>query len=204
MKPALLLAVSLLTHASLFAQGYVYFNNCFNSFAPIYGVNPNDPMTAHTGNALTNGGPVDYTGYPLLLGTGYTAALWAAPGGVIDIAQFQQLATVPFGTNTIRAGCFNYVSGVDVPWTTYGGEPVNYMIRAWDNRGGTVNGWAQVLADPTIAAGSSVIFPGTVAFPLSTPAPLRGVTSFNLTVVPEPGVLALGLLGGGLLALVLC
>jgi hypothetical protein len=49
-----------------------------------------------------------------------------------------------------------------------------------------------VLADPSIPAGSSDVFVGTVLFPTLPPARMIGITSFNLTVVPEPSVLALG------------
>lgn len=180
------------------------FNNCLDAFAPVYGVDPADSGTRHAGNALTNGGTVNYSGHPLLLGTGYTAALWAAPEGITDPALFQQLATTRFGTSSARAGCFNHPPGVIVPWATNTGEPVNYMVRAWDNRGGTLITWAEIMADPSIPAGTSDIFTGTVVFAPGAPALMTGITSFNLTVVPEPSVLALGLFGGGLLALVLC
>jgi hypothetical protein len=58
------------------------------------------------------------------------------------------------------------------------------------------------MANPAVAHGSSALF--TVPFPLglgaTTPPNLIGLTSFNL-VVPEPGVIALGVLGLGALLL---
>ena len=63
---------------SSMGQGAIFFNNrsIGNVVAPIYGPKTNAPFTRLSGNAVTNGGSTDYTGYPLLSGTGYTAELW--------------------------------------------------------------------------------------------------------------------------------
>jgi hypothetical protein len=74
-------------------------------YAPVYGVNPVAPDVRLSGNATTNGGSTDYTGVPLLLGTTYTASLWAAPvSGNLVAGDFQLLATIPFRTNPSLAG----------------------------------------------------------------------------------------------------
>ena len=81
-------------------------------------------------------------------------------------------------------------------------DRATFQLRVWDNQGGTIGSWAAATANPSIARGSSALF--TVPFPLGIglldPPNLIGLTSFNL-VVPEPGVIALGVLGLGALLL---
>jgi hypothetical protein len=68
--------------------------------------------------------------------------------------------------------------------------------------GGTITSWGAAMANPAIPHGSSVLFTPDFALGLgaATPPNLVGLTSFNL-VVPEPGVIALGVLGLGALLL---
>jgi len=79
---------------------------------------------------------------------------------------------------------------------------VNYQFRAWDNQGGTLTSWSQVMAGGgSIPGGTSDIFVFTAPLALGggTPPLTTGIRSFNLTVVPEPSLIALGALGLGAL-----
>src|SRR5207248_239203 len=67
-------------------------------------------------------------------------------------------------------------------------DRAKFIVRAWDNKGGTITSWAQVLNDLTIPHGESTIF--TVNAPLGlspsiTPPNMVGWESFQLFTVPE-------------------
>ena len=89
---------------------------------------------------------------------------------------------------------------------TDGGKRATFQMRVWDTTGG-IDTWAKVLTSPGTFRGYSDVF--TVPYPLggtlspaNTPPFLQGLTSFNVfTVVPEPSVIALGVLGAGCLFL---
>ena len=162
------------------------------------GVNPLSPFTRLSGNATTNGGAVDYTGYPLLFGTGYTASLWAAPvqPGILP-PEFQLLATTPFRTAPATTPGFwqPIFTPVIVPFITEPGTPAQFQVRVWDNLNGTLLTWASALARSESATGVSDVIIVTPIFSPNLPAELLGLTSFNLTIVPEPTALTFGLLG---------
>ena len=192
--------------SSVVGQGAVNFNNRVTGaggiVAPIYGVNPNCVDRRLSGNAITNGGSVDYTGFPLLFGTSYTAALWANQPGV----GWVQLAQTPFRTAATLPGFFTPVlPSPQVPWVTMDGTPVEFQVRAWHNLGGIVNTWAEALSRnfTDVALGSSDVFTAPVAVlpPATLPSPLIGLTSFNLAYgdgfcVPEPSMVLLSTLAG--------
>jgi len=175
------------------SQGTVNFNNRVpgSVVAPIYGSNPSAPFVQLQGNATTNGGSVDYTGYPLLSGTGWAAALWGSPAGLNG---FQELATTTFRTSSSFAGFIQPISSVTVPWVMFNNTPVDFQVRVWDNVNGTIGTWSQVLADPTVPRSVSATFTVNVPLAGGTPADLVGMTSFNIPAapVPEPSLLALG------------
>jgi len=214
MKKSVIILLGVLCAAQAFSQGVgsVFFNNRYVSgigapiVAPIYGPEPLNPSRVIRGNASTNGGTQTYTG-PLLLGTGFTAALFGGAAPITDEGSpnLAFVASATFRTTTTTAGFFIAPTAAqNVPGTTAGASGT-FQLRAWDNRGGTVSTWAAAMADPTIARGSSALF--TPSFPLggltsppTTPPGLQGLTSFNL-VVPEPGVIALSVLGLGALLL---
>ena len=101
---------------SSMGQGAIYFNNrsIGNVVAPIYGVNPAAPYVQLRGNSPTNQStqPVgdtrmtDYTGVPLLSGTGFTAELWteSAPGANDFAPMAGVAAKVTFRTPSIVSG----------------------------------------------------------------------------------------------------
>jgi hypothetical protein len=196
-----------------FSQGTVNFANRLGSgatttlLAPVYGVNPANPTRMQQGNATTNvqPGTINYTGHPLLLGTGFTAALFGGPAGTAP-EQMAFVASSPFRTAVTLGGVWAAIVGVApgipgaLPNTTAAAQ-----VRAWDNQNGTLTTWAAVMAAPSsVARGVSLPFTvGPLGDPndaTKTPANMLNMTSFNLAV-PEPGVIALGVLGLGALLL---
>ncbi len=202
MKNILSIIALLLLAAAPFArgQGYVNFNNRVSGaggvVAPIYGLNPNNPGFSPRGNATTNGGSVDYSGMPLVSGTGFTAELWAENPALPG--EFQPLSgsKVPFRTTANLAGFFQTPpSAVVVPWVTVDGTPTRFQVRAWDNGGSLTSTWLDaLLADRP--RGFSDIFTAPVSVAAGTPSSLIGLTSFNIFLIPEPSAMVLGALAG--------
>lgn len=204
------IALAVLTATvSAYGQGQVSFNNRVTTatpalFAPIYGVNPAAPAVRLSGNATTNGGSVNYTGVPLLVGAGFSASLWEGAAGAADGSAFEQIgANVTFNTATTLPGIFRSGGNVNTKNTTPA-TPSAFQVRAWDNRGGTITSWADALASSQAGvsgAGASDVFTMNIGGGALTPPALAGLRSFNLTIVPEPSLIALGALGFGALLL---
>ena len=205
MKPLVSLSLFIACVVTVHGQqsGVLFLNRIVSTptlLAPVYGVNPLDPLTRLSGNAITNGGIVDYTGHPLVFGTSYTASLWAAPVGQGVLPPlFQQLATAPFRTTASLHGY--WASPPDglatiIPFVTQPGTQAQLQVRVWNNMNGTVTTWAEALANSDVVAlGNSDTFVLTPTFLPQTPNDLTGLTSFSLTIVPEPSTLAFGLVG---------
>lgn len=196
------------------SQGLVYFNNRVASggvgaqgpiIAPVYGVDPADPFTPKTGmpSAAYPPGTVVYGG-PRLSGTGFTAQLWGGPVGTPeDELQLCMtaggLASTPFRTQGGQ-GFIVPLHFLAVPNVPSGpGSRAVLQMRVWENMGGTITSWEQVLASPLVPRGVSPLF--TPDFDLgdaSTVAPnLIGLQSFSLFIVPEPPTSLLLLACGG-------
>jgi hypothetical protein len=214
MKKTLLTTLFLSCAFAAYPQGQVVFNNRVTTAGTgaqtpitslIYGVNPANPTRELHGQASTGvpAGAIDYTGHPLLAGTGFTAQLWGGPGGTAEGA----LALCTDGSTVFRTGggagiIVTLPTAASVPNAPAGpGSRATLQFRAWDNINGTITTWQQVLANPTIPRGASDLF--TPAFDLGggpvLPPNLIGLQSFNLHTVPEPSVIALGALGLGAL-----
>jgi len=198
------LAITLLAVAVAYgvqAQGTVTFNNRVAgvNFSAIYGLGAN-AATSLQGNATTNPvspGAIDYTGYPLLSGAGFTAQLFGGPQGTAEGSLTPVLPTTTFRTGA-AAGFVNPVTGT-VQGVLENGN-ATLQLRVWDNAGGTITSWAQVL--PNTPHGVSPTFNVNGLGGIFTTAPnIAGLQSFNLFAVPEPSVIALGLLGVGALLL---
>jgi hypothetical protein len=228
MKKNLLVAALLLSAIGAFGQGAITFNNRNTTagsggaapvVAPIFGVDPANPSQQLQGNpsASWNGtsGPTPvplgtqvYHGTPLA-GSGFTAQLWAADSQAPDSAMaaiattsFRTITTVTFQGFLLPLAASPVVPGV----ASDAVSRAKFQLRVWDNKGGTISSWQQVLdpANGGVARGWSTVF--TVPFQLgagtTTPPNLIGLESFQLfTVVPEPSVIALGALGAGCLLL---
>jgi len=194
--------------------------------APVYGVNPSAPDRRISGNTSTGvpAGTQTYTGVPFLASDAthtYQATLWALNGPVVGDASannLQQVAingTAPFSTATsgILAGIWTQPSqGAVIVGATSETDRPTFQVRVWDTKGGTITTWDQALvawqAGNNYALGYSDLF--NVPYPLgATQSPpnqapnMQGLTSFNVTTfpVPEPSVIALGVLGAGCLFL---
>jgi len=190
------------------AQGTIYFANYVNGIllAPIFGVSPSSPTVQKRGQSPLGipAGTTEYDG-ALLNGSGYSVALYAGPKNTPANA-LQLVSTSAFRSasdNDLPAGLW-MPSAVSVPGVGPG-QRVTVEIRAWDNKGGTVNTWDQVLADPTAARGTSGAFSplgilgaalGTIEGPgADSPLILVGLTSFNIAMVPEPAFIGFCVLG---------
>lgn len=198
MKKTIVALSTLLTAAFAFGQGQVNFNNRVTVSplgtvnAPIYGPQVDNPLESLRGN------DENYTG-ARLDGAAYTAELWAAPAGSSE-DQLVFVAATDFRTGN-AAGYLNATT-VTVPNVAGGAEAV-FQVRAYDNMGGTLTSWAEVVGRTDVAQGTSAMFsPG---FPLGggtvQPPNLASLESFNLYIVPEPSTIALGVLGVGALIL---
>lgn len=195
-----------------YSQGQLNFNNFVAAgtpyAAPIYNVEP----VANGGNTirlqgqgaanLSNPmGSTVYHGTPLA-GTGFTAQLWAGPSA--GALQAPDAGTGTRGFSTVAALAGYLASGVTAQYAGLAAGTVQTLqVRAWDNQGGTITSWAQVMANPTqIPHGWSTTFQSPALTVAPTPPSVTpGMTSFNLAVVPEPSLIALGALGLGALVL---
>ena len=174
------LALSIVTARS---QGQLLFNNRVNDVvvAPLYGPEPSAPGLAKHGNTVTGlpAGTQTYSG-ALLSGAGFTAQLFGGSTRAV-VANLQPLTpTVALRTGTAAGFVVAPPFTVSVPGVAEA-ESANVVLRAWENRGGTITNWVQVLADPGIARGESIPF---VTPPLGgafhAPPNLIGLESFNL------------------------
>lgn len=213
-KNLLVIAGLLCATAGAFAQGSIQFNDRVIGtatsavVAPIYGVDAANPTVAKHGNAATGPttpipqGTQTYGGSPLV-GTGFTASIWARPAGVAGAA-FVQAATTPFRATT-SSSLFGFwtTPGTAVVLPNVASDPTvraEILIRVWDNQNGTVTAWDTAVQRGNVAVGESLPFvvSDQLGGGVVLPPTLRGLESFNLTV-PEPSVIALGVLGAGCL-----
>lgn len=211
-KTAVLAALLLLGSAaasSLLAQGTIVWGNVIGTTfaAPIYGVDSANPAQPRTGNTATGrpAGNQTYAG-SLLQGTGFTIAIFTGGNAAEAMSSMTHLDSASFRTGT--AAGFMFQRTATDPTRPAGTTGVNVQIRAWDNQMGQVNSWSEVLArGGTLAGAGSDVFTvgplggvapdGTVFIPPQA----TGLRSFQLTMVPEPSLIALGALGLGALLL---
>jgi len=217
MKKNLLILAGLLSAVGAFAQGSIQFNDRVTGtstaavVAPIYGVDPANPTAVKQGNPSSAGtapipvGTQVYGGAPLV-GTGFTASIWARVAGTQNA--YVQAATTPFRVTTSAALVgFWTVPGLAVVLQNVPSDAASraeIIIRAWDNKGGTITSWIQA-TDPASQDAFGESLPFTVSDQLGggvvLPPTLAGLQSFQLHTVPEPSVIALGALGAGCLLL---
>jgi len=209
MKKTLLLTLLVAGATSAFSQGFLDWGNNFTGTfrAPIYNADPANPNGSTSGQSSL-GVPAGSTAYagPLLQGTGYTFQIFAGPSSVTDPNNLTLLATTTFRTaagNALPAGLV-FGATTTVPGVNPG-STANFVIRAFDNQGGTITTWAQALA-AGVARGNSAI---TTTGPLGGIDPVTGNivanpsttgwSSFNIAAVPEPTSFALAGLGAAAL-----
>jgi hypothetical protein len=208
MKIFTALAVFVVAAVSALGQGQIIFNNRVigQVVAPVYGINPAvSGLYRVSGNATTNGGTVDYTGFPLVSGTNFTAQLWYGPVGAPMNAL--QPVTSPAGTvpfrSTANTGGFiqNSVDAAILNGIPFG-SMATLQMRVWYNHGGTITSWAQAISSAQFGSQYAFGFSDTFTSPVLSAPPdvppyMVGLVSFNLqgTLVPEPSVIAFAALG---------
>ena len=177
MKKALVVLCGLLMAAGAYAQGTVNFNNRVTGATP--------PLDAPVFQGAIGGARLD--------GAQYMAQLYAGPsaGALAPIG-----AAVPFRSGT-GAGYWNPAPDATriIP-TVAPGADAFIKVVAWDTTGGFTTYEAFLAAG---GKGESSVFSvktGGVGAPPSLPAALVGLTSFAVTPIPEPTVIALGVIGG--------
>lgn len=186
--------------------GNVYFSNIkdVTHTAKVYGVDSTDNSLQAVGNGA------DYSKRTGLTGAGFTAELLIGTAGdnLHPVAGGQTTFTTSV-TPTL-AGTFLKGGIAKLNVDIGGGHSAVIQIRAWDNKGGTVKTWDDVLKDDSVARGTSKIVNYFVAGidddgnPTSPSKNLvdAGLEAFGLyVVIPEPSVIALGALGLGALLL---
>ena len=161
MKTAAVMTALLLGSAaasSVLAQGLIVWGNIFGTTfrAPIYGVDPAAPTLRKTGNPMVGGLPAGTQTYggALLAGTGFTMAIYSGSTAAEAMASLSPLSN---GTATFLTGAgagFMNQRTATVP-NDPGTLEVHVQFRAWDNRGGMVTSWAQVLAAGGAIAGAA-------------------------------------------------
>jgi len=208
MKLTTILAALLMSATIGFSQGSIVFNNRVTGtiITHIYAPLASSPANSRFGQG-TNDFPVgstDYTGAVGLAGTGFTVQLWGGPAS----ATANELTLATNGTAVFRtgaaAGFIQQPSGAN-PTVAQGitlpnqNLPAAIQLRAWDNAGGTITSWAAAMATPGLAIGSSPLFisQNLGGGPITSPN-LVGLQTFSLAV-PEPSIIALGVLGLGVL-----
>jgi len=138
-----------------------------------------------------------------------TAVTGAATDGRNNLVQAGNGSTT-FRANTTSgtfAGIWNQPSAsATILGITTEAQRATFQVRVWDTRSGQISSWDQALLTPGEIYGYSDFFTvpyrlGATAVGQPNPAPyLQGLQSFNVqTVVPEPSVIALGVLGAGCL-----
>jgi len=182
MKKLLLLAAATLLAISAQAQGLVNFANIGGG-------------TAGTVNApardTTSGSPG-----VLASGSAYAAQLYWGAGGTADLTTLT--------TNGVSGTAASFLTGAQAGYFTggsrsitgaSGGTTVTLQVRAWATATG--NSW-----ETATTRGESNPIQFTLATAPATPNNMVGLTAFNISPVPEPSSIALGLLGLGAVALI--
>jgi MYXO-CTERM domain-containing protein len=164
-----------------------------------------------TGVYVTN----SQTSARAVAGSTFLAALYYAPdtgGGTPAYEAFRQIGPAAgFGGSTALPALAGRINdGLRTTTDTPYGSQAWFQVRAWESAYGNTFE-AAVNAPPVggknaLVGTSNVIKIGTsnpnAVPPVPAPANLVGLQSFTLVPVPEPGAIALGLLGlGALLAL---
>jgi hypothetical protein len=185
MKKTILMIAGLVATVSMMAQGNLAFGN------KATGVNA--PVT----DRLT-GEKIAGADYVAMLYWGAAGTDPAAFTPVVDNATGALVAALPFRTGS--AAGYIVTTAVSVKGAAAGQE-IWVQMRAWSAVGGATYEAAYAAATTggmaaTVKLGASNFFPVTPNAPPSTPQVLAGLQAFTVDYIPEPSVLALGLLGG--------
>lgn len=177
MKHCLVTLAALVVAASSFAQGTVTFHNKIGS------------VDARVSYAAGVGGYAD---------SAVVAQLYAsAPGGTLAAVG----GTIPFRSAPAAGAGYLNTTGVDttrnIPGVAEGGS-AQVKVVAWVSSLGATYEAAKAAAGG-LGTGESGVITVATGGGIQLPGQLVGLQSFTVSVVPEPSIAALGLLGAGLL-----
>jgi hypothetical protein len=198
MKKVLLALLVVAWTTTIFSQGTVLFDNRITGqlLTRVY-MSYNWPPKVGNGADDTPSGTTDWSGYTALTGSGWMAAILAAPGS--NVPQ----GSLTFGANptvtTFRAGV--NAGGFAIATATLNNVPpdaaaATLEIFVWDRA-------TSGIIDPAIAyavwqngssflAGTSGTFTvNKIGGALNVPPELTGLQSFSITPIPEPTTIAL-------------
>lgn len=206
MKKLIVFSIMASSAMTAFSQGTVLYNNLVTGLrAPILiaPANNDRQVQGQPTVVVAQSTPIGTANYGAgavgASGTGFTAELWAG-------ASAASLTMVPGSQVPLRTGAFaGYITSIAtlaVPQVGLNGNGT-FQLRAWDNANGTVTSWSAAIAG-SLGRGESLPFAnptGGGGTPATLPSNLAGLTSFNIYVVPEPSLIALGALGLGALLL---
>jgi hypothetical protein len=190
MNQLVLGACTLACAASVFAQGTVQLNNHVvgTVVTHVYGPTTWPQGLWQEGNGSNDfpTGTVNWGGFTLLAGPGFTAQLWSAPG----LNQPESTLQPAFPTTTFRTGGgAGFVAAVtatlpNVPPDSMDGATL--VLRVWDNQCGGITNWDQAQAQRTARGESQPLNVNQVGGVYTLPAYLVGLQSFNLVTCLDP------------------
>ena len=190
--------VLLIVNGYILAQGSIDFRNISTEYAiqpQVYGPFADDPFKGLYGNSH------DYTGAPLLEGTGYCAWLLAAPG--LD----QPVSALRPAFGTTRDASATYVTFYTGTLAGYWeartvimtnvdkSSPCTVAVVVWENKGQyyTWDEAYQAWMRGEIAAAMTPTFNIEICGgDFDLPPKILGLEKFNIYYIPEPGVYVLG------------
>jgi len=220
MKKTLLIGLFSAMALGAYAQGTILFSDQ-QSDATFHIYSPQASGVAQSGSTATDipsgtfvfgagsvllggasgaaGTPINYT-----FGNNFTVELYGAAGLNVAVSSLQPLSQYTSSIFThpvaLKLGTFNApsISGTDpgIPGTTT--DAATAAVACWYNAGGTITSLAgAVSAGVPWGESPAVNLTDLSGFgaPPSTAGDLVGIQSFSLQNVPEPGMIALGVMG---------
>lgn len=169
MKKIIIAILSMIVAATSYGQGTINFANV--------GAGLNAPVSV--GGATLSGAKYKAE---LLVGTSATS-----------------LSPVAGAAGDFSTGSGYFLGGTVTLTGFAAGTAPFFQVRAWDSSTGATYAAATTKGASTVFALTTAGGLGGGGQPPGPPALLLGLTSFSLTVIPEPSVIALALLGGSAL-----
>ena len=189
-NPLVISLAAALCCANTFGQGTVYFNNRWpqSVICHVYGYDATLPPQVGNGPDDYPPGTNDYTGYPLVSGTRYSAQLWAISGA--DQPENSLLGATPI--KTFREGIA--AGFVEATIATLAGVPMDtpvatIQLRVWNNLGGTLPTWDEAVKAGVPIGKSPVFNLQAIGGQVNYAPSLVGLQSFSLAISkPSPGI----------------
>jgi len=201
MKKLILTACAVTCAASVFAQGTIQFNNRVSSTLTTHVYVGGNSSRVGNGPTDNPSGPADWSGYTLLTGSGYMAAILGANGAGVAESSLTFGAnptTTSFRTGTSAGGFAIVIATINS--VAPDAASATLEVFAWDRAASGITDPAAALAawkaGSTWAGGLSGTFTvNNMGGNTFTPPVMTGLQSFNIYTVPEPATMALAGLG---------